>query len=179
MPTCFHLFTYSFIPQAHWCTQVHKCFLECVHIPRSLLLREKTCKQPRICFWEAPQQRAITDSVLDFMLIPWLGDSWKTWAAYVWTQRGKGPPVLSNFRKRPEHLYPLPRAQAEMDKLLQISVLVGRCFLVHPFTEGAAIEWSWQTRYGGRSQLQLLAQNLLLSPHVGVKTPSILILTLL
>lgn len=56
------------------------------------------------------------------------------------TLRSKGPPVLSNFRKRPEHLYHLLRAQAGMDQLLWISVLLGRPFLIHSFTEIRPLE---------------------------------------
>lgn len=87
--------------------------------------------------------------------------------------------MLSNFRTISKHFHPLPRAQAKTDKLLCISVLVGRLFLVHSFHKGASTGGSSLTRYGGRFQVELLAHSSILSAHIGVKTPSILFLILL
>lgn len=77
--------------------------------------------------------------------------------------------MLPNFKTGSEHFYPLLRTQVEMDKLLYTSVM-GRLFLIYYFTKGAAIGGSWLTIYEVRSQVQLLAQGFILSPHIGVKT---------
>lgn len=176
MPMCFRLFTYSFILQTHWCTKVHR-----TRFPhyKQLTTKGEDMQTATDLFCKAPQQRSMVDSGLVSMLISWLGDSWQTWIVFIGTLRSEGTPVLPNFRTGSEQFYPLPRVQVEMDILLWISVLEGRLFLVHSFTKDAAIGGPQLTSYEGRSQVQLLAQGFILSPHIGVKAPSTLLLTLL